>query len=54
MYKWPIRTVMDNVHPDLSKKVHQGQEQQKATFDRHVQFKVSDLVYAKNYGQGGQ
>ena len=57
MYKRPIRTAMDSLHPDLSKKVPQGQEQQKATFDRHAQlrqFKVSDLVYAKSYGQGGQ
>ena len=46
---------MNNLHPDLGKKVHQGQEQEKLTIDRHAQvrqFKVSDLMYTKSYGQG--
>ena len=54
MYNCRIRTVMDNLRPDLGKKVHQGQEQQKADYDRCAQrrqFQVSDLVYAKNYGK---
>ena len=57
MYNRRIRTVMDNLRPDLGKKVHQDQEQQKANYDRRAQqrqFQVSDLVYAKNYGQGVQ
>ena len=53
MYGRRLRSHLDNLRPDLDKKVRQSQERQKRGHDSHAkfrEFKVGDSVYAKNYG----
>ena len=48
----PMRTRFNLMKPDLGEKVHQNQERQKRYHNQRAKeklFKVSDLVYAKNY-----
>ena len=55
MFGRRMRSPMDNLRPDLAKKVRQGQEQQKRARDKSARprdFSVGDLVYARNYGPG--
>ena len=55
MYGRRLRSQLDQLHPDLGRKVCQSQDQQKRGHDVRSQvreFKVGDKVYARNYGQG--
>ena len=57
MFGRRLRTAMDNLRPNLSKRVQAGQDQQKSTYDKRArqrQFQVNDLVYVKNYRSGKQ
>ena len=57
MFGRRLRTAMDNLRPNLSKRVQAGQDQQKSTYDKRArqrQFQVNDLVYVKNYRSGEQ
>ena len=50
-----LRTQLDLLRPDLSRKVQQSQDRQKQAHDAHSkprQFVIGDTVYARNYGQG--
>ena len=49
------RSRLDLLHPDISGRVRENQEQQKAKHDKHTctrSFKVGDLVSTKNQGTG--
>ena len=55
MFGRRMRTALDNLRPDLEKKVRQGQEQQRRAHDKGARprdFSIGDLVYARNYGPG--
>lgn len=55
MYGRRLRSQLDQLQPDLGRKVRQSQDQQKRGHDVRSQFrefKVGDKVYARNYGQG--
>ena len=55
MFGRRLRTLFDNMHPDLDKKVCDVQLQQAKGHDVRAkarEFVVGDLVYAQNYGQG--
>ena len=57
MFNRRLHSSLDNLRPDLTKRMHQGQEQQKSTYDRRNRardFKIGDLVYARNYGPGAK
>ena len=46
------RTLLDNLHPDLSMKVSRSQVRQKIAHDKHSRhhlFQIGDTVYVKNF-----
>ena len=50
-----LRSRLDLLHPDMSQRVRQKQEQQKATHDQHTHkrtFEVGDWVSTRNQGTG--
>ena len=52
-----LDTPLDNLHPDMGKKVRQQQKMQKKAHDRRArpkEFTLGDLVYAKNYSAGSK
>ena len=55
MFGCCLRTQFDNLRPDLSKKARDAQLRQAKGHDvctKPREFKVGELVYARNYGQG--
>ena len=55
MFGRRLRTQFDNLRPDLSKKARDAQLRQAKGHDVRTkprEFKVGELVYARNYGQG--
>ena len=55
MFGRRLRTHLDSLKPNLSKKVNHGKEHQKHWYSLRVnqrEFRVGDLVYARNYATG--
>ena len=55
MFGRRLRTHLDSLKPNLSKKVNRGKENQKHWYSLCVnqrEFRVGDLVYARNYATG--
>ena len=55
MFGRRLHSPLDNLRPNLGRKMHQEQERQKSSHDRRAQpreFALEDLVYAQNYGPG--
>ena len=55
MFGRRLHSHFDNLHPDLDNKVRGSQEKQKQAHDAHArvrEFKIGDLVYARNYSTG--
>ena len=55
MFGRRMHTAMDNLRPNLGKKVRHAQDQQTRAHDKGARprdFSIGDLVYAKNYGPG--
>ena len=52
-----LHSPLDNLRPDLGRKMHQKQQQTKSTHDKHArarEFSVNDLVYLRNYSTGAK
>ncbi|XP_063052002.1 uncharacterized protein K02A2.6-like [Engraulis encrasicolus] len=50
-----LRSTLDLIHPDFTKRVHDKQEKQKSYHDMHARVRIlgeGDLVYTRNFGSG--
>ena len=55
MFGRPLCSQLDLLQPNIQVKVQSRQERQKSDHDRHArsrEFKCSDLVHIRNFGQG--